>query len=81
MPSNRFDAFMERMERLATERPTCRKCRHPMRVGGNCPDAIGYQKLAFECSTCGHFETLDVPVGALRTDTVGWLASELRPPK
>jgi hypothetical protein len=38
-------------------------------------------KLTFECSTCGRFETLAVPIDPVRTDAVGWLASELRPPK
>jgi hypothetical protein len=52
-----------------------------MLVGRNSPGAVGYQELTFECSTCGRFETLAVPIDPLRTDAVGWLASELRPPK
>jgi hypothetical protein len=69
------------MKRVAVERPSCRKCEHPMRIGGNSAGAIGYKKLTFECSTCGNVETLSAPIAPFRTDTVGWLASELRPPK
>jgi hypothetical protein len=78
MPSSRFVRFVER---ATVERPSCRKCKHPMMVGRNSPGAIGYQELTFECSTCGRFETLAAPIDPLRTDAVGWLASELRPPK
>jgi len=52
-----------------------------MSAGRNSPGKIGYQKLTFECSTCGRFETLAVSVDPLKTDAVGWLAGELRPPK
>jgi hypothetical protein len=52
-----------------------------MMVGRNSPGTIGYQELTFKCSTCGRFEILAAPIDPLRTDAVGWLASELRPPK
>jgi len=63
------------------ERPSCRKRRHPMRVGRNLSGVVHYCELSFECSICGFCETFAVPVHPLRTDTIGWLASELRPPK
>jgi len=52
-----------------------------MRVGRNLSGVAGYHELSLECSTCGCCETLAIPVHPLRTDTVGWLAGELRPPK
>ena len=73
-----LDTFVKR---AILERPSCRKCRHPMRVGRNLPGVARYSELSFECSTCGCCETLAIPVRPLRTDTIGWLASELRPPK
>jgi hypothetical protein len=30
---------------------------------------------------CGHFEIVATPVDPLRSDAIGWLAGELRPPK
>jgi hypothetical protein len=73
-----LDTFVKR---TILERPSCRKCRHPMRVGRNSSGVSSYHELSFECSTCGCCETLAIPIDPLRTETVGWLASELRPPK
>jgi hypothetical protein len=52
-----------------------------MRVGRNAAGASGYQEVSFECSTCGDREIRAVTEDPLRIDMVGWLASELRPPK
>lgn len=73
-----LDTFVKR---TILERPSCRKCQHPMRVSRNSTGPAGYHELTFECSTCGCCETFGIPVDPLRADTVGWLASELRPPK
>jgi hypothetical protein len=78
MFSRRTDRFKE----LATiHRPFCQKCKHPMKLARTSPGAIGYQELTFDCSTCGRREIRAVAVDPLRTDAVGWLASELRPPR
>jgi hypothetical protein len=69
------------VKRTILERPSCRKCRRPMRVGRNVSGVVRYCELSFECSIFGFCETLATPVHPLRTDTIGWLASELRPPK
>lgn len=75
--SDPFDTFARR---ILLERPSCCRCRHPMRVVRNAAGTNGCQQFTFECSTCGNSETLVVPVDPLRIDTVGWFASELRPP-
>lgn len=69
------------VKRTILARPSCRKCRHPLRVGRDASGAVRYCELSFECSICGFCETLATPVQPLRSDTIGWLASELRPPK
>jgi hypothetical protein len=61
------------VRRAILEGPSCRKCGHPMWVGRSSAGAIGYQELAFECSTCGRSETLAMPVDSLRTERVCWL--------
>jgi hypothetical protein len=78
MLSDPLDTFAKR---AIFERPSCRKCGYPMRVGRNSAGAAGYQEVSFECSTCGDREIRAVSEDPLRIDMVGWLASELRPPK
>jgi hypothetical protein len=69
------------VKRTILELPSCRKCRHPMRVGWNLSGVAGYHKLSFECSTYGCCGTLAIPLHPVRTDTIGWLVGELRPPR
>jgi hypothetical protein len=40
----------------------------------------GFEERIFECSICHQIEKVIFPVDPLKTDAVGWLASELRPP-
>jgi hypothetical protein len=44
------------------------------------PGARGFQELTLKCPTCGYLEKLATAIDPVRTDTAGWLASELRPP-
>src|ERR1700730_13533338 len=75
-PDPMFSVRFDNIEKLATvKRLSCPKC------GSSMPAAIGYRGAAFECATCGHFETVPVPVDPLRTNAVGWVAGELRPPR
>jgi hypothetical protein len=41
----------------------------------------GFEERTFECSTCRRIEKVLFPVDTLKTDAVGWLASELKPPR
>jgi hypothetical protein len=41
----------------------------------------GFEVRTFECSTCERTEQLSMAVDPMKTDAVGWLASELRPPQ
>jgi hypothetical protein len=69
------------MIRATIERPSCRKCKHPMSLARVSAGRFGHQERRYECSTCGRSEIVEIPVDPLRTDAVGWLASELKPPK
>jgi hypothetical protein len=40
----------------------------------------GFEERMFECSICHQTQKVIFPVDPLKTDAVGWLASELRPP-
>jgi hypothetical protein len=37
----------------------------------------GFEMRTFECSTCDRTENISLAVDPLKTDAVGWLASEL----
>ena len=49
-----------------------------MALGRISPGERGFEERTFECSTC---EKISVLVDPLKSDTVGWLASELRRPR
>jgi hypothetical protein len=45
------------------------------------PGERGFELRTFECSTCHRIEKMALAVDPLKTDAVGWLASELKPPR
>jgi hypothetical protein len=65
----------------ATARPTCPVCQHSMNLKKISPGRRGFEERTFACSTCSRTSQISLPVDPLRTDAVGWLASELRPPQ
>jgi hypothetical protein len=64
----------------AVVRPMCPTCKHRLRLARISPGKRGYEERTFECSTCERVEKLSFPVDPMKTNAVGWLASELRPP-
>jgi hypothetical protein len=52
-----------------------------MALGRISPGERGFEERTFECSTCERTEKISVLVDPLKSDAVGWLASELRPPR
>ena len=63
------------------ERPMCPTCKHRMGLARISPGARGFELRSFECSTCQRVEKVSVRVDPLKTDAVGWLAGELKPPR
>jgi hypothetical protein len=63
------------------ERPVCLICKHRMGLARISPGERGFEERTFECRTCRRIEKLSVAIDPLKTDAVGWLASELRPPR
>jgi len=51
-----------------------------MRLARVAPLAKGVEERTFECSSCERVEKVSFPVDPMKTDAVGWLAGELRPP-
>jgi hypothetical protein len=44
------------------------------------PGTLGFEDRTFECSTCHRIEQVSFPIDPLKTDALGWLAGELKPP-
>ena len=65
---------------LISDRPMCPVCKHRMALGRISPGERGFEERTFECSTCGRTERISIEVDPMKSDAVGWLAGELRPP-
>ena len=63
------------------ERPMCPACKHRMGLVRTSPGERGFEERTFECGTCHRIEKARLPVDPMKTDALGWLASELRPPR
>jgi hypothetical protein len=44
-------------------------------------DRKSQERRTFECRTCHRIEKISIAIDPLKTDAVGWLAGELRPPR
>ncbi len=45
------------------------------------PGPNGFDLRNFECKKCAHFITVTVATDPMKSDKVGWLAGELKPPE
>ncbi len=63
------------------ERPMCPTCKHRMGLARISPAERGFELRIFECSTCGRTEKVTLAVDPMKTDALGWLAGELKPPR
>jgi hypothetical protein len=45
------------------------------------PGKRGFEERTFECTTCGRTEKSSIEVDPMKSDAVGWLAGELKPPR
>jgi hypothetical protein len=70
-----------RISSAIAERPSCPTCKHRMGLARISPVDRGFEERIFECSICHQTEKVTFPIDPLKTDAVGWLASELRPPR
>jgi hypothetical protein len=73
--------IMMRAPTAIVQRPICPVCQHRMGLARVSPGRRGFEDRTFECSTCRRIEKVTLPVDPLRTDALGWLAGELKPPQ
>jgi len=65
---------------ISADRPMCPTCKHRMRLARISPGPRGFEDRTFECATCHRIDKISLPVDPLKTNSVGWLAGELKPP-
>ena len=68
-------------ERLPTGRPRCPKCQMRMVAAAVEEGPEGFEHRSFECAKCGHSEQNVIASDPMNTRALGWLNSELHPPK
>ena len=64
-----------------SERPMCPTCKHRMGLARISPGERGFEERTYECSTCHRTEKASSAVDPMKSDALGWLAGELRPPR
>jgi hypothetical protein len=69
------------MGRPTNDRPMCPTCKHRMALARISPGERSFEVRTFECSTCDRTEQVSMSVDPMKTDAVGWLAGELKPPR
>jgi hypothetical protein len=67
-------------ELLPIGRPRCPDCSIRMLTVDIVAGPEGFEHRTFECSRCGHSEKKVLTCDPLKSNAIGWLASELKPP-
>ena len=63
------------------ERPRCPRCHGPrMMLARISPRPNGYVLRIFECPECNHIHGIVAASDPLKSHTLRWLSSELKPP-
>ena len=64
---------------ITIERPTCSTCNAPLMLARIAPGP-GFEHRIFECSKCDHVDAVVIAKDPMKSDAIGWLAGELKPP-
>lgn len=67
--------------RPSIPRPHCPNCQTEMALGRIMPSRSNLDLRTFECINCNHVEKVMVAIDPINSYTLGWLLSELQPPK
>jgi uncharacterized protein with PIN domain len=68
-------------ELLPIARPRCRECQMRMVTAAVEEGPEGFEHRWFECPGCGHGEQNVIASDPMNTNALGWLNSDLHPPK
>jgi uncharacterized Zn finger protein len=61
-------------------RPRCRNCQSEMALSRVLPRRATLDLRTFECGKCGRVEKVIADIDPMKSNAVGWLLGELRPP-
>jgi len=61
-------------------RPRCSNCQSEMMLSRILPTRAALDLRTFECGKCAHVEKVVVTTDPMKSQTLGWLFGELRPP-
>jgi ribosomal protein S27AE len=61
-------------------RPHCPNCRFEMALSRVFPWRATLDLRTFECGKCGHVEKAVAEIDPMKSNALGWLLGELRPP-
>ncbi len=64
-----------------TGHPRCPKCQTRMATAAAEEGPEGFEHRLFECSGCGHREQSVIASDPMNMNALGWLNSDLHPPK
>lgn len=62
------------------ERARCSRCQTRMMLERVSAGPIGFEHRLFECPKCDQVELSVIALVPITSNSIGWLASELRPP-
>jgi predicted Zn finger-like uncharacterized protein len=68
-------------ELLPILRPRCPNCQTRIVAAAVSDGPEGFEHRTFKCSKCAHTDKLVLISDPLNSDAVGWIKSELQPPK
>jgi hypothetical protein len=61
-------------------RPHCPSCQSEMALSRVLPRRATLDLRTFECGKCGHVEKVVADIDPMKSNALGWLLGELRPP-
>ncbi len=65
----------------AIHRPHCPRCHARMVAQRIVPSRSGFEHWTLRCTKCGNVHQAQVAIDPMKSDAMGWLDSELVPPK
>jgi hypothetical protein len=71
---------MSAIDFTSIPRPCCSNCQSTMMLSRILPTRAAIDLRTFECGKCAHVEKIAVEIDPMKSDALGWLSGELRPP-
>ena len=73
--------LIDRLSPRQTQRPRCPQCQSRMIIQSVAPGRPGFEHWTLRCTKCGLIHGAQVPADPLKSEALGWLDGDLKPPK